>query len=71
MNNILKNLRLKNSEEVIIGHININSVKNKFEPLTEMVREKVDLLLISERKLDYSFHRRSILHEILLKIIQT
>ena len=54
-NNILKNLRLKNSNKVIIGHININSLRNKFELLTEMVRDKVDLLMISETKLDSSF----------------
>ena len=53
-NNVLKNLRLKNSNKVIIGHININSLRNKFELLTEMVRDKVDLLMISETKLDSS-----------------
>ena len=54
-NNVLKNLRSKNSNKVIIGHININSLRNKFELLTEMVRDKVDLLMISETKLDSSF----------------
>ena len=48
-NNVLKNLRLKISNKVIIGHININSLRN------EMVRDKVDLLMISETKLDSSF----------------
>ena len=48
-NNVLKNLRLKNSDKVIIGHININSLRNKFELLTEIVRDKVDLLMISEK----------------------
>ena len=54
-NNLLKNLRLKNSNKVIIGHININSLRNKFELLTKMVRDKADLLMISETKLDSSF----------------
>ena len=40
-NKILKNLRLKNLEKVIIGHININSLRNKFELLTEMLRELI------------------------------
>ena len=40
-NKILKNLRLKNLEKVIIGHININFLRNKFELLTEMVRELI------------------------------
>ena len=54
-NNLLKNLRLKNSNKVITDHFNINSLRNKFELLTEMVRDKVDLLMISETKLDSSF----------------
>ena len=56
-NNVLKNLRLKNSNKVTIGHININSLRNKFELPTEMVRDKVDLLMISETKLDSSFQK--------------
>ena len=33
--NVLNNLQ--NSDTILIGHININSLKNKFELLTEMV----------------------------------
>ena len=51
----LKNLRLKNSNNVIIDHNNINSLRNKFELLTEMVWDKVDLLMISETKLHSLF----------------
>ena len=35
--NVLNNLRLQNSDTILIGHIIINSLKNKFELLTEMV----------------------------------
>ena len=51
----MKNQRLKNSNKVVIGHITINSLRNKFELLTEIVRDKVDLLMNSEIKLDSSF----------------
>ena len=51
----MKNLRLKISNKFIIGHININSLRNKSELLTKMFRDKVDLLMISETKLDSSF----------------
>ena len=54
-NNVLKNLRLKSPNKVIIGHININSLRNKFELLTEMVQDKINLLMISKTKLDSSF----------------
>ena len=53
-NNVLKSLRLKNSDKVIIGHTNIKSLKNKFEFLTKTIRDKVDLLMISKTKLDSS-----------------
>ena len=36
-NNVWKNLRLKNSTKVTIGHISINSLRNMFELPTEMV----------------------------------
>ena len=54
-NNALKNLRLKNSNKVIIGHTNTNSRRNKFELLTEMVQDKVDLVMVSETKINSSF----------------
>ena len=51
----MKNLRLKISNKVINCHININSLRNKFERLTEIVRDKVDLLIIFETKLNSPF----------------
>ena len=38
-----------------MGHLNINSVRNKFEALTYITDNNIDLLLISETKLDDSF----------------
>ena len=40
---------------IIIGHLNIDSLKNKFESLQEQINGNVDILLISEAKLDDSF----------------
>ena len=40
---------------IILAHININSIRNKFEMLCEYIRGNVDLLLISETKIDESF----------------
>ena len=39
----------------IIGHININSIKNKFEILKSMLSEVLDVLMITETKLNDSF----------------
>ena len=47
-------LREKHPNRVIIGHININSIRNKFDHLIAITKENVDVL-ISETKLDESF----------------
>ena len=51
----MKTLRLKYSKNVIVGYININSVRNKFEHFSQMIRDKLDVLIIAETKLDPSF----------------
>ena len=52
---ILKKLRSKNEDRLIIAHLNINFLRNKFEALKSLVYGKVDILEISETKLDESF----------------
>ena len=42
-------------DKLIMGHLNINSVRNKFDVLSLIVKNSVDILIISERKLDDSF----------------
>ena len=46
----LKHLRKENSYRVIIGHININSIRNKFESLVKYVGNNLDILMVSETK---------------------
>ena len=52
---ILKELKEKNLERPVIGHLNINSISSKFEPLTLMIKNNVDFLVITESKLDDTF----------------
>ena len=52
---ILSKLRLKNINRIIFAHININSIRNKFHLLTSNLNGKIDILMISETKLDNSF----------------
>ena len=42
-------------EKVIAGHLNINSIRNKFDALSSIIDTYQDILLISEIKLDDSF----------------
>ena len=46
---------ISNVNKVIIGNININSLPNKFEQLKELVIKHIDVLVITETKLDDSF----------------
>ena len=52
---ILKNLRAKHFDKPIIAQININFLENKFEPLLALVKDKIDILMVSETKLDETF----------------
>ena len=56
-NGKLDNLRKNNHGRLIIGHLNINSLRNKFEALKFLIQGKVDIFVVSETKLDESFPR--------------
>ena len=51
----LENLRWKNKNRPIIAQLNINSLRNKFGFLSSQITNYVDILLLSETKLDDSF----------------
>ena len=59
----IKNLRLRNVNEVVVSNININSLRNKFEHLEELVMKHIDVLVITETKLDDSFSTSQFLME--------
>ena len=42
-------------EALVLGHININSIRNKLDMLADLIKSKVDILLVSETKIDDSF----------------
>ena len=51
----IKDLRNQNLFRIIIGHISINSIRNKFEPLVSFINNNLDILMISETKIDNTF----------------
>ena len=53
--NKLKATRIANINRLMIGHININSIRNKFEMLSNSIKGNLDILMISETKLDSTF----------------
>ena len=54
---------MENPLRIIIGHLNINSLRYKFEPLVECVKGNIDVLLISETKMDDTFPESQFLIE--------
>ena len=47
--------RVKYPSNLITGHLNINSIRNKFELLSFLINGKVDIFLISETKINGTF----------------
>ena len=54
-NFLLSKLRTKNKDRIIVGHLNINSLEKKFEPLVSLIQGNLDIFLCSETKIDSSF----------------
>ena len=52
---LLQKMRLTCKNNLIITHLNINSIRNKFDLLKELIAKNIDILVISETKLDPSF----------------
>ncbi len=51
---VLGKLRASNPNRPIIGHININFLESKFETLKDLIKDKLDILVVSETKIDES-----------------
>ena len=52
---ILKLLKAKNVDLPVIAHLNINFLAPKFDDLKSIVKDTVDLLMVSETKIDNTF----------------
>ena len=52
---LLRSFHIKHSSNIITGHLNINSMRNKFELLSFLIGGQVNILLISEIKIDNTF----------------
>ena len=53
--NTLQTLRVNNPLRIIVGQLNINSIRNKFDALCSIFKQKIDILLVSETKIDDTF----------------
>ena len=60
---LLKKLKLTNTNRIMIGHLNINSIRNKFESVMHIIEENVAIILFSETKLNDTFPESQFLIE--------
>ena len=51
----LQTIRKDNLNKLIFAHLNINSIRNKFDSLADIIKDNIDILMISETKKDDSF----------------
>ena len=51
----VNNLGLKNPNSLICAHLNINPVRNKFDLLSDIINNNIEILRSSETKLGSSF----------------
>ena len=49
-----------NTHRLISAQINMNSIRNKFDALVSGIRGNINILMISETKLDESFSTRQL-----------
>ena len=48
----LENIRNTNPGKLVLGQLNINSIRNKLDDLSDLIVDKVDIFLVSETKID-------------------
>ena len=55
----LKVMKENSPNKIIVGHLNINSLRNKSEALQYIINRNRDIILLSETKLAYRLDRNS------------
>ena len=51
----LHRVRIENLSRIIFKQLNITSIRNKFDLLMNIIKNEIDILMISETKIDNSF----------------
>ena len=50
-----KSIKAKHPKNLFFGHLNVNSIRNKFVSIKELIKRTFDIFLISETNIDDSF----------------
>ena len=67
----IKQVKDRNKNRIIIGHLNINSVRIKFVEFTILSSGNIDIIDVSETKLDSSFPGKTIHYGGVFSTLQT
>ena len=51
----LRKLKPDNPNKIVIGHLNINSIRQKFDFLKEIIDDNIDIFLVPETKTNGTF----------------
>ena len=51
----LHRVSIENPSRITFGQININSIRNKFDLLMNIIKNEIDIFMISETKIDNNF----------------
>ena len=51
----VKKFKFENPKNITIRHLNVNSLRNKFISIEELIKSKLDIFLVSETKVNHSF----------------
>lgn len=54
-------LKIRNQNKIVIGNVNIKSLPNRFEQLKDIIIRYIDILVLTETKLDDTFPTASFL----------
>ena len=52
---VLSKLRANNPNRPILGHLNVNFLASKLESLKDLIKDKLDILVVTETKIDESY----------------
>ena len=64
----LRKVKILFPDKLIVAHLNINSIRKKFDSLS-MIENNVDILLTSKTKLDIHFHQANLKYVDLVLLI--
>ena len=51
----IRKLKLSKPHRIILGHLNVNSLRNKFKSVVDVIQGTLGSFLLSETKIDESF----------------